>query len=217
MYLNRLNIKDQTKNQFGLKIPNLELRSNVIGIVGKNGAGKTRLLNCINQHIIKDGYNIKQSEGFNELPATLKNANNQNFTQLAQNLVIRISSQQIKNLQLRNAQNNKNIRNLINSPNEQPNTNELNLLNNDGLSYFTSLCTRLYLEKVNYLDKDPSSFKKTKLFQNFKSLKEKFNALIDKDLDYKLATGQTQVDANGVASGIKAEWTLNGRIFNYTE
>lgn len=218
MYLKSLKIKDQTKKQFGLTVPDLELRSNVIGIVGKNGAGKTRLLNCIHQHLTLDGFSIMRSGALEGLPPTLRNTNNQMFKQQIQNLVIRISSQQIKNLQLRANQNAQNsIGQLINSENDQPQTNELNLINLDGLAYFTSLCTRLYLEKVNYMEKDPSSFKKTKLYQNFKSLKEKFSALIGKELDYKLTTENAQVDINGVASGIKAEWTLNNRIFQYPE
>ena len=222
MHLKHLNINDQLKKQVGLTIPDLDLRSNIIGIVGKNGAGKTRFLRCIYNHIIQNGQIIRQAGEFGEIPATLAHSQPQVFNNLVRNLVIRISSQQIINLKINANQKSNNsisisIRSLINSDNELPQLDEMNVLNSDGLAFFTSLCTRLYLEKVNYTDKDPASFKKTKLYQNFKSLKEKFLALTDKELDYRFVEGTAQIDASGSASGIRAIWTLNDRDFNYEE
>lgn len=218
MKLARFTINDNHNSISGLEKCQILLKSNCAAIIGKNGSGKTRFLNLIYKRITEDAQTNNDEFLLSEVPNSVQNqiTNKGTYLKYIRNLIVFITPDAVKSLQSKKNQG-KQFDQILNLQGEDFVTNEYQVLNDSALSYFLELSTQIVIEQINYFEKPESSFKKTKLYQNYKSLAEKFEALIEKKLEFKIDRSNMKLQEDGSASGLKGNWLLNGRIFDYTE
>ena len=224
MKIREFNISSNQSKSSGLEEVNLRFNSNTVAIVGKNGSGKTRFLKLIKSDLA----NYKQSHnknGITDIPqfvqSKLKNTGSNKYIS---NLITYISPDDIKKLStsITNQQTQRtnqrvfSYEDILNLQVENVDTDEYKSMTSSALSYFQNLATRIVIEQTNYMTKPLSSFKKTKLYQNYKSLYDKFNSLIEKELDFKIEDKNLSIAQDGTAK-IKGIWMLDGRQFNFDQ
>lgn len=221
MKLTKLSITDVNSRQTGLKSTDILFKSNFVAIIGKNGSGKTRLLNLIQNSVIRDAKELNKKGDLIEIPKPVQNMGNDiEFRERIGNLITLIKPDDIKKLPIQN--NNKinsaaTFERILNLENESFETNEYKIINESSISFFMELSTRIIIEQIKYANKTSGNFKNTKVYQNFKSLANKFEALIEKTLEFELDNNNISMQPDGSASGLRGIWLLNGRKFDYNE
>lgn len=225
MRIKRIVINDADKKNTGIKNVTINFKSHLNVFVGKNGGGKTRTLN-----IIKNKISQSKMDDFEAIPNYMKNVTNTAmFNEYKGALTLIITSKIIESIKvgvqnitnqrsgISNGPRNVNFDNLIESSHEEYSVNELNVLTTTALSHFYTLATKLILTKTDYSEDLSSNWKKTNIYQQYKSLREKFSALIGKELTYRFVgdVSSATYDQMGNATKFRGIWFLNGIEFTY--
>lgn len=228
MKLKYINIDNTDFQKKGIKEASLSFRSNKTIFVGKNGSGKTRTLDLITNKIKTKGEKVirQNPDQFESIPNYLKKAINENqnkANEYLNSLILYIKPDLIQKMLAGMERNmNQGFVGLDRIIEKQPNSyleNELELITQSSIIYFQNLPTQIILKATEYVTKSQSDFKKTKVYQQYISLNEKFERFLGKKLEYRINHTRTDLKFNpdGSANGVKGGWLLNNYPFNYRD
>lgn len=303
MRINKLKYSEIETNKVGLKEINLERFGSVVALIGKNGSGKSRILNFIenkfapniydfiNQNIVipplaieetlsklnvyqefiqkkidldrikilrqSDPNNAELKAEFRKVQtelndidlkltpnqnnhfaiartglnavATRKNTSqkieeiispvNPSIARLKADFVKKVDYNQIRQLQeaISEKEENKNsFENLIESVTDNLDYNEFGSIYSSGLRFLKKLPHQLAFDWIDCLG-DSKKFEKRVAFSRYKALKDIFDNIIGKEIEWEMRNVSKNVTVNGVQSTSQGVWKINGREFNYIE
>jgi len=226
-------IKEQSSIK-GIKEIDIQRLSDVIAFVGKNGSGKTRILDLIEDNLFSP-VNISNRNLTNGtiscLPISVRRINqpiNQGQIQLIiQTLhpkyLRRIRYDEIRQLQqavegTNQQQNNSEItfENLMENVVENADYNELGSMYKNALKFLIRLPHQLVEDKLDCM-LNSKELEKRISYKRYLSLQKFVLDLIKKELTWDSQVGKSKQTDTGNNLTVSGTWKLNGREFNYNE
>ena len=222
MKITQIGISTRNQSQ-GLVQRRFQVRTDVVLLVGKNGSGKTRLLDYIIGTVGREHTNRNYIMFDNAPKITISNTSKnskqrqQNMQRQKEALLDRmklIKGNQISNLQRAISKQEKSYQDVLASDAQALHANEIELLNRSALQYWQNLPHRLTVAQVKYGVESRSYFN-TKVYREFIALKGLLKDFIDKDLHWEMDDSKVKYDEQEGVSNLKGKWKLNDWDFIY--
>jgi len=246
MRFKNIHIDKNISKAKGISEINLNRLGNVVALVGKNGSGKTRILDLLEEnlfsHVKNQPFWYESIEHFpKSFNSQLKDLQRQSnrlsqnqikqsgnkvpdallvFSELKPNFLRRIRYGEIQELQEKitdqNQERTKSFESLIDKLLENSDYDEFKSIRNSSLSYLSKLPHDLSFDLAESFE-NKSSYEDKLSYKRFQSLKTFIKNFLNKDLEWERRNTENIRSEDGVRSHFKGIWKLDNREFNYME